>query len=152
MTAHDTQSFFTPEPFFCIKSNILARSYNLAQVLLKRSQREHVFIPIRSLQYLAVIEQDVIWFVDSLAYATRGNEGGRLVTVSWHPQITAGDREDLSQPVDNRIIFYQQDMSEVQSRLCGELFQAMQLVDQRYRDQHIPAGGARILPLKLPEK
>lgn len=152
MTAHDTQSFFTPEPFFCVKSTMLARSYNLAQVLLKRSQSDHVFIPIRNLQYLVIIETDAFWFVDSMAYATRGDVGGRLVTISWHPKITAGDREDLSQPVDNRVFFYQQDMRNIQTRLCGELFQAMQQVDQRYRDQHIPAGGARILPLKPPVK
>ncbi len=117
MTAHDTQSFFTPEPFFCVKSTILARSYNLAQVLLKRSQSDHVFIPIRSLQYLAIIEMNAIWFVDSLAYATRGEEGGRLVTISWHPVITDGQRDGLIQPLENRVIFYQQDRKEIQSRL-----------------------------------
>ncbi len=150
MTAHDTQSFFTPEPFLCLKTTLLARSYNLTQVLLKRSQSDHVFIPIRNLQYLAIIERDVIWFVDSQAYATRGDEGGRLVTISWQPVIPDGQREGLTQPLDNRVIFYQQDMSEIQSRLCGEFFQAMQLLDQRYRDKHIPASGARILPLSLP--
>lgn len=30
---------------------------------------EHLFVPIRSMQYLAVIDKDEIIFVDSLSYA-----------------------------------------------------------------------------------
>lgn len=148
MTAHDTQSFFTPEPFFCLQISLPSRIYNLAHILLNRSEYPHVFIPIRSMQYLAIVEQDVFWFVDSLAYATRGNEGGRLITVSWHPLLTAGERDSLSQHMDCHVIYYEQDMHEVQTRLLGEFYQAMHLIDQRYRDQHIPGGGAQILPLK----
>lgn len=149
MVAHDTQSFFTPDEFFCQKEQLLSQTYNLAHVLLNRSQSEHLFVPIRTMQYLAIIEQETFWFVDSLAYAVRDNEGGRLITVSWHPLIGANERNGLTQHMDCRVIYYGKDMGEVQNRLRGEFFQAMQLMDQRYRDEHIPSGGARILPLSL---
>lgn len=148
MTAHDTQSFFTPDEFFCIPGQLLSRTYNLAHVLLNRSHSNHLFIPIRSMQYLAIIEKEVFWFVDSLAYAVRGDEGGRLITVSWHPLLAAKDRTSLEQNMKCRILFYGKDHSDIQLRLNGEFYQAMLQLDQRYRDAHIPSSGARILPLR----
>ena len=130
---------------------LLSRVYNLAHVLLNRSPSDFVFVPIRSMQYLAIIEKDAFWFVDSLAYATRGDEGGRLITVSWHPLLSAGDRSSLSQHMECRVIFYGGDRSEVQQRLRGEFFQAMQLLDQRYRETIVSDSEVSILPLRLPE-
>ncbi len=148
MTAHDTQSFFTPDAFFCQKTRLLSQTYNLAHVLLNRSKSSHLFIPIRSLQYLAIIEKNVFWFVDSLAYAVQGDEGGRLIKVSWHPIITANQREGLTQNMDCRVMFYGEDMRETQNRLNGEFYQAMQLVDQRYCDSLPSECKVSILPLK----
>ncbi len=148
MTAHDTLSFFTPDAFFCQRDSILSKTYNLAQVLLNRSRTGHVFVPIRSMQYLAVIEKDAFWFVDSMAYAVRNHQGGRLVRLSWHPLLGPGQRDDLSKPMDCHVIFYGKDTLNILQRLRGELFQSMQLLDQRYRDSHIPGGKISILPLK----
>lgn len=150
MTAHDTQSFFTPDVFSRQKSKLLAATYNLAHVLLNRSQSDHLFIPIRSLQYLAVIEKNAFWFVDSLAYAVRGDEGGRLIRVSWHPLIAASEREGLTQHMDCDVIFYGEDMKDIQTRLNSEFYQAMVQIDQRHRDSLPDNGKVNILPLKLP--
>jgi len=148
MTAHDTQSFFTPDEFSRKKSRLLAAAYNLAHVLLNRSQSSHVFIPIRSLQYLAIIEKNAFWFVDSLAYAVSGNEGGRLIRVSWHPIISATERDGLTQHMDCEVIYYGEDMSDIQTRLTGEFYQAMLQIDQRHRDSLPSNGKIKILPLK----
>jgi len=150
MAAHDTQSFFTPDEFFCQGEQLLSQTYNLAHVLLNRAESSHLFVPIRSMQYLAIIEQDTFWFVDSLAYAVRGDEGGRLITVSWHPVLKAQQREGLDQHMDCRVIFYGQDMSDIQQRLRGEFFQAMQLMDQRHRDSLNPDCKVNILPFRVP--
>ena len=149
MTAHDTQSFFTPDEFFCQKSRLLSKIYNLAHILLNRSQSNHLFIPIRSLQYLAIIEKNAFWFVDSLAYAVRGDEGGRLIRVSWHPLINANQRDALTQHMDCRVIFYGEDMSDIQNRLNSEFYQAMLQIDQRHRDSLITNDKVNILPLKI---
>lgn len=148
MTAHDTQSFFTPDEFSCQQTRLLSQTYNLAHVLLNRSQSDHLFVPIRSLQYLAIIEKNAFWFVDSLAYAVRGDEGGRLIRVSWHPLISANERDSLIQHMDCRVVFYGEDMSEIQNRLSSEFYQSMLLVDQRHRDSLITASNVSILPLK----
>jgi len=149
MTAHDTQTFFTPDEFFCQKTRLLSKTYNLAHVLLKRSQLNHLFIPVRSMQYLAIIEKNAFWFVDSLAYAVRGDEGGRLIRVSWHPLINANQREGLIQHMDCRVIFYGEGLQDIQNRLNSEFYKAMLLIDQRYRDSMISKGEVNILPLRL---
>ena len=147
MTAHDTQSFFTPDEFFCQKTRLTSQAYNLAHVLLKRSQSDHLFIPIRSMQYLAIIEKTAFWFVDSLAYAVRGDEGGRLIRVSWHPLIDPNQRDGLTQHMDCQVIFYGEDMSEIQTRLNSEFYQSMLQIDQRHRDSLKADCTVSILPL-----
>lgn len=148
MTAHDTQSFFTPDEFSSQESRIASATYNLAHVLFNRSHSSHLFIPIRSLQYLAIIEKDAFWFVDSMAYAVREDEGGRLIKISWHPLITANKREGLTQHMDCRVVFYGEDMSETQTRLNSEFYQAMLQIDQRHRDSLSSNCEVKILPLK----
>ena len=148
MTAHDTQSFFTPDEFLCQETRLLSQTYNLAHVLLNRSQSSHLFIPVRSLQYLAIIEKNAFWFVDSLAYAVRGDEGGRLIRVSWHPLISAHEREGLTQNMDCRVIFYGEDMSEIQKRLNSEFYQSMLQIDQRHSGSLNTDCNVSILPLR----
>ena len=148
MTAHDTQSFFTPDEFSCQTARIASQTYNLAHVLLNRSKSKHLFIPIRSLQYLAIIENDAFWFVDSLAYAVRDDEGGRLIKISWHPILSGTEREDLTQHMDCRIVFYGEDMREMQTRLNNEFYQAMLLIDQRHRETLSDNYQINILPLR----
>ena len=134
MSSHSSASFFTPEVYSTHDDLILANTYNLAHTLLHRSNTTHLFIPIRSMQYLAIIEADTIWFVDSMAYAVQDGEGGRMITISWHPQ---GDtnREGLNQHVPCRVTYYGEEQDEIQRRLRNEFLQAMELVDQRYREQ-----------------
>lgn len=152
MTAHDTQSFFTPDEFSCQQSRLISKTYNLAHILLKRSQSSHLFIPIRSMQYLAIIEKTAFWFVDSLAYAVRGDEGGRLIRVSWHPLINASQRVSLTQHMDCRVVFYGEDMCKIQNRLNSEFYQSMLLIDQRHRDSLFTNRNVNILPLRPTSK
>ena len=147
MQPHSLQTFFLPQQFSEKASTLRAEIYNLAQTLLKRTPSRHVFVPIRSMQYLAIIDGPDIWFVDSQAYAVNGNEGGRMITVSWHIEPT-DDRDSLVQHLPLRIVFYDMDMSEIQLRLSGEFLQAMQQMDQRYRDSQIPGEGARIVAFR----
>lgn len=147
MQPHSLQTFFLPAQYSCQTSTMRSDTYNLARTLLKRTQSDHVYVPIRNLQYLAVIDGNDIYFVDSLAYAVNNNEGGRMITISWHTSATT-ERASLEQNIPMEIIFYDRDMSHVQSRLCQEFHKAMRLMDQRYRDAQIPPEGARIIALK----
>lgn len=149
MTAHETQSFFLPDEFFCLQTRLLSQTYNLAHILLNRSQSDHVFIPVRSLQYLAIVEKNTFWFVDSLDYAVRGNEGGRLIRISWHPLLHTNEREGLNQDMDCRVLYYGKDMHDIQNRLGHEFYQSMLQVDQRQRDSIKAGCKAKILQLRL---
>ncbi len=146
MQSHSIQTFFLPDQFSQKTSAMRADCYNLAHTLLKRTDSDHVFVPIRSMQYLAVIDGDDFWFVDSQAYAVNENEGGRMITVSWHSNA-ALDRKALNEQVPIQVVFYDRDMVQIQLRLTGEFHQAMLQMDQRYRDQQIPQEGARIIKL-----
>lgn len=146
MQSQSQQTFFLPNQHSCYKTTMRSETYNLAHTLLNRSQSEHVFVPIRNLQYLAIVEKNDIYFVDSQAYAVNDNEGGRMITISWHTS-PAQQRESLEQHLPMEVIFYDQDMKDIQSRMCQEFYQAMQLMDQRYRDESIPGEGARIITL-----
>jgi hypothetical protein len=146
MPPHTPQTFILPDQFAQKTSTIRADAYNLAHTLLKRTDSHYVFVPIRSMLYLAIIEAHDIWFVDSQAYAVKDNEGGRLITVSWHDDPAIA-RSALNENMALRVVYYQQDRSDIQGRLNQEFYQAMLLMDQRYRDQQIPGEGARILNL-----
>ena len=148
MTAHDTQSFFKPDEFSCQDSTILANCYNLAHILLKRSRSDHLFVALRSLQYLAIVEDNSFWFVDSMAYAVRGDEGGRLIRVSWHPTKTANERKSLTEHMGCRVIFYGGDMKEVQTRLTTEFYKELLLIDQHHLEKLKTDCVVSILPLK----
>lgn len=145
MPPHDTQSFFTPAVHSSHSEQMLAPCYNLAHTLLKRSEADHLFVPIRTLQYLAIIEPTLIWFVDSMAYAVQDGTGGRMITLCWKPELPPSKREGLEQPVSCRVTHYGADHSAVQTRLRGEFLQAMRLLDQRYREKLPTAGKPKIL-------
>lgn len=146
MAPHDIQSFFTPEVHSNHSDQMLASCYNLAHTLLNRSEMNYLFVPIRTLQYLAIIESNVVWFVDSMAYTVQNGEGGRVITLSWRPDIPPSERESLEQPVPCTVTHYGTDQSAVQTRLRGEFMQAMQLLDQRYREKLPTSSKPKILP------
>ena len=131
-----TETFFLPEAVARQAWTLPADVYNLSRTLLGRSEFNCAFVPIRSMQYLAVITRDEIVFVDSLAYACRDNEGGRLIMLA------------LDQPQSCEVIYYTQDGQQLQLRLVSAYREALELMDQRYRDRALPPGGARIVPLK----
>jgi hypothetical protein len=99
------------------------------------------------MQYLSIITRDEIVFVDSLAYAYREDEGGRLITLAWKFDSSAG-RDAIDQPQPCQVIHYHPDGRQIQLRLVGAYREALELMDRRYRNRALPAGGARIVPLK----
>jgi hypothetical protein len=141
-----TETFFLPEELGRQHWTLPAELYNLARTLLSRSAFDCAFVPIRSMQYLAVISRDEIVFVDSQAYAVRNGEGGRLIMLAWKFD-TDGQRAALDQPQPCQVVCYHRESAQLQPRLVSEFRDALELVDRRYRDRAVPAGGARILPL-----
>lgn len=143
-----TETFFLPDEVSRQSISIPADLYNISHTMLKRSENDCVFVPIRSLQYLGVITADEIVFVDSMAYAVQDGHGGRVIKLSW--QFHHGSaRDSLGAPIECDVVYYHADGPEIQLRLVGELRQALRLMDERYREHVMPKQGARILKLDI---
>ena len=147
MTTFVTETFFLPDEVERKSWSVPADIYNLSYSLQRRCQAGHVFVPIRSMQFMAVLDRNEIIFIDSQSYAVSENEGGRLILIAWEFSESC-DRDALTEPVPCEVVFYEQENKDVQLRLIAEFRQAMELLDQRYRDEELPAKGAKILELK----
>ena len=142
-----TETFFLPKEVERKQWSVPADIYNLYRALQLRNQAGHVFVPIRAMQFIAVLDKSEIVFVDSQSYAVSKDEGGRLILVAWKFAESI-DRDALTDPVPCEVVFYEQNNSDLQLRLVSEFRQAMDLMDQRYRNEQLPAKGAKILSLQ----
>ncbi|MFN2165430.1 MAG: hypothetical protein ACK2U9_04135 [Anaerolineae bacterium] len=127
------ETFFRPdEPFGREQSTLPADIHNGLQLLLAREGVACVFLPIRSMQYQAVIDREEVVFVDAAGgYAHQDGEGGRLIRIAWRP--AGGSRDSLTEPVPCEIIYYFRALKEIQWRLIGETRAALRLVLERQR-------------------
>jgi len=147
VTAVTTEVFFLPDEFRRESVSISANLYNRCRLLLSRCQYEHIFVPIRSMQYLAVIDQEGIIFVDSQAYAVRGGEGGRMILLAW--QFRPDLRPDsLTEPVSIDVVYYHPNALEVQRRLMGDFLKSLDILDARYKETGCEARAKKVLPFK----
>ena len=111
-----------------------AAIYNTAHVLLEHSKDGVVFVPIRSMQYLAVIDHEEIIFLDS--------QHKSWVEISWqnfHPQR----RNALTDPVPYEAVYYTSEAAKVMNRLLNEFSVALRALAEK----DTPAVAARVLKL-----
>ena len=93
-----------------------ASTYNLAHTLLARSPNGCLFVPIRSIQYLAILDEEEFVFLDG--------ERKCWIGIAWQnfrPQM----RASLDEPVGYHAVYYQADSAELMVRLQGELPRAL---------------------------
>jgi len=114
---------------------IPADLYNKIHLLFARLSGEHLFVPIRSMQYLAVVDKEEIVFVDG--------QGPRAIEISWR-DFRVGEREDLRAPVAYTCIYYDEKGREIMNRLQSEFLKALQLLENRQPK----ADGATVTPIE----
>jgi len=142
------ETFFRPLEFARKRSTLPAPVYNDLQLLLKGGKRETRFIPIRSMQFQAVVESQEVIFVDSQGdYAHQDGVGGRLICIAWQP-IPAAERKSLSDPVPCEILFYSPHLETTQRRLMSELPPVLRRLLQQQRAQNLESRAPRIIPLR----
>lgn len=109
-----------------------ASTYNLAITLLSRCTAKHLFVPVRSMQYMAVIDSEEFVFIDG--------ERKCWIDIAWQnfkPKI----RDRLDQPVAYDAVYYSENMSAIMKRLQTEFPVALQaLVNKTKLD-----GPARMI-------
>ncbi len=142
------ETFFRPDQAFARESSALpADLHNSLQRVLKRCGGTCCFLPVRTMQYQAVIEREEIIFVDAAGgYAHQDGVGGRLIRLAWRPR--PGARDSLTEPVPCEILYYFPDLAETQRRLIGETRAALRLALERQREAIAPIGEHRVVPLR----
>ncbi len=141
----ELQTFFRAEELRRVRGALRGDLYNRCRLLLQRSRRAVVFLPIRPMQVLAVITDEEIIFVDSEAYAVRGREGGRLILLAWQ-RVPGQPRESLDGPVPMDVVHYQPGQDDNQRRLIAELPKAADLLLKRLPDRRPPAR-VKVVPI-----
>lgn len=129
------ESFYREEPIATEQRTLPAAIYNLAHTLLAQSGRDCLFVPIRSMQYLAVLDREEFIFVD--------REGGRLIEIAWQHFDPHG-RNALADPVPYEAVYYLPQAMETMKRIPSEFHKALQVVASR----RIYEGPAKVLKLK----
>ena len=141
-----TETFFLPREVERLEWSLPANIYNLYRSLLIRNNNRHLFVPIRNMQFMALLDQYEILFIDSQSYAVSKSTGGRMILIAW--RFTASlQRDSLHHPVPCELVFYEQKNDTTQLRLISEFRQAMELLDQRYRENLPDQASLKIIPL-----
>ena len=99
-----------------------AAAYNLAHTLLARSPSGVVFVPIRAMQFLAILDQEEFVFIDSARKS--------LIDIAWQ-NFRPQQRAALGEPVAYEAVYYQPAAEATMKRLQGEFTRALQAVAEK---------------------
>ncbi len=127
------ERFYREQEIARLPAFLPAVTYNLAHTLLTRAGK-CLFVPIRSLQYMAVLDAEEFIFVDS--------QNKAWVELAWQ-RFRPQARSALDEPVPIEIVHYLPQAAETMKRLPGEFHKALQLL----ADRDLPRQDAHVLPL-----
>ncbi len=115
------------------RRSLPASTYNLARTLQLRSPNGVAFVPVRSLQVLAIVDCEAFVFVDGQQRA--------LALLAWEGLRPAA-RSALHEAMDFEAVGYAPAAREAMQRLPWEFHQALRALTERRRD----SAPARLLP------
>jgi hypothetical protein len=144
-TTYTTETFFRPPEIARERLSIPAELFNRCRLLLSRCQYDYIFVPIRSMQFIAVIDKNEIIFVDSLNYAVRGDEGGRMILLAWD-YSRDGSRDSLNAPVAIELVKYVAHARDLHMRLMAEFPKALDILEARAREQGCEPKLKKVIP------
>lgn len=116
-----------------------ATTYNLALTQLARSNTGNLFIPIRSMQYLAILDAEELIFLDG--------ERKCWVDIAWR-RFKPQARQSLEDPVEYEAVYYRSDAGIIMPRLQAELPRALQELARKSRLDRT----ARVIKFPAPER
>jgi hypothetical protein len=127
------ERFYREEEIARLPAFLPAATYNLAHTLLTHAGN-CLFVPIRSLQYMAVLDAEEFIFVDS-----QNKAWIELAWQNFRPQA----RASLDERVPFEIVHYLPQAAETMKRLPSEFHQALLLLAERQK----PDSPATVLAL-----
>lgn len=115
-----------------------AATYNMAHTLLSRSTSGCLFIPVRAVQYLAILDAEELVFID----------GDRKcwIDIAWQ-DFRPQRRASLDEPVPYQAVYYRADSAQLMARLQAELPRALKELEAK---AHFD-GSARVLKFPAPQ-
>lgn len=116
------ETFFRGPELRRERRSMPAATYNLTRILLARTKDAFVFVPIRSMQVLAIVEAREFNFVHS--------ETRRTVDLSWQDFAPAA-RTALDDPVPYDVVYHAEDAARTMLRLQGEFLKALKVLVAR---------------------
>ena len=116
-----------------------AATYNLAHALFSRNTSGCLFVPIRSMQYLAILDAEEFVFLDG--------ERKCWIDIAWQ-NFQPQRRVSLNQPVAYEAVYYQPSSAGLMARLQTEFPRALNDLAARGRFE----GSARVLKFPAPER
>lgn len=138
----DRESFYRGDPVSSTQRTLPAEIYNAMRLLFESCGEEAMFVPVRSMQYLAVIDREEVIFVD--------RHRARQIEFAWQnfrPQL----RQGLGDAVPYTLVCYEESAAETMKRALWEFYGALrQLAERRRRDaaaKAVSPGGI----IKFPE-
>lgn len=142
-----TETFVRPPEVAREAWSIPARHFNRCRLFLSRSDTGCVFIPIRTMQYMAVVDAEEMVFVDSHGgYVRHGDEAGRPILISWQ-FLPGAARTSLTERVPCQVVYYREGLADVQRRLVSELGPALDRLEKRHRNGTVPPRGGQVIRL-----
>jgi hypothetical protein len=124
-------TLYREEPILREARHLSAEVYNLTRLLLARATDSGgepcVFVPIRSMQYLAIIDQAEIVFVD--------RELPGMVQIAWQ-DFHRQERNALDERVQFEVAFFTQASLDILPRLLADLPKALQALACKDRIEH----------------
>lgn len=116
-----------------------AALYNKSHLLLVHAERDYLFLPLRRIQYLAVMDREEVIFIDGY--------GDRRIELAWRhfrPQA----RNALTETVPYTVEIYRPRGFDTIKHLQADFFEAIHHLDQRERESR-RGGKAKVQPLPL---
>jgi hypothetical protein len=132
------ERFYREQEVARLPAFLPAATYNLAHTLLTRAG-QCLFVPIRSLQYMAVLDAEEFIFIDS-----QNRAWVELAWQNFRPQA----RTALDERVPFEVVHYTSQATDTMKRLPGEFLKALQVLAER----DLPQQDARVLPLVRPSR
>lgn len=128
------ERFYREQEIARLPALLSASTYNLAHTLLARAGK-CLFVPIRSLQYMAVLDAEEIIFVDS--------QNKAWVELAWQ-HFRPQTRASLDESVPFELVHYTPQAAQTMKRLPREFHDALQQLAQRQQ----PDQPASVLDLQ----
>jgi hypothetical protein len=130
------ESFYRPRELQRVPRTLPAATYNTARRLMARAEGDCLFVPVRSMQYLAVLDAEEFIFVP--------RDRGRMIEIAWQNFLPSA-RDRLDAPVPYDAVYYTPDSEQVMRRLQMDFQRALEALDRK-QAAAATTPASRVLP------